>query len=50
LEEAVACLDLLLEDGHISRAEFEDYLEEAEGLGSQLISFGKKVRSEGARL
>jgi four helix bundle protein len=50
LEEVVCCLDLLLEDGHISRAEFEDYLEEGERLGAQLISFGKKVRSDGVRL
>ncbi len=50
LEELVCCLDLILEDGHISRDEFEAYLKEAEGLGAQLIAFGKKVRREGTRL
>lgn len=50
LEEVASCLDLLLDDDHISQAEFEEYLAEAESLGAQLISFGKKVRSEGARL
>ena len=50
LEEVVCCLDLILEDGHISRDEFEAYLKEAEGLGAQLIAFGKKVRREGTRL
>ena len=46
----VCCLDLILEDGHISQEEFEDYLKEAEALGAQLIAFGKKVRQEGTRL
>jgi len=50
LEEVVCCLDLILEDGHISKDEFEGYLKEAEGLGAQLIAFGKKVRKEGTRL
>jgi four helix bundle protein len=50
LEEAVCCLDLILEDGHISKEEFEAYLKEAEDLGAQLIAFGKKVRNEGSRL
>jgi len=50
LEEVVCCLDLILEDGHISKDEFEGYLKEAEGLGAQLIAFGKKVREEGSRL
>jgi four helix bundle protein len=50
LEEVVCCLDLILEDGHISKGEFEGYLKEAEVLGAQLIAFGKKVRKEGTRL
>jgi four helix bundle protein len=50
LEEAVCCLDLMLEDGYISKEEFEDHLKEAEALGAQLIAFGKKVRQEGTRL
>jgi len=50
LEEVVSCLDLLLDDGHIERSEFERYISEAEDLGAQLIAFGKKVRHEGARL
>jgi len=50
LEEVVCCMDLILEDGHITEDEFAEYLKEAEGLGAQLIAFGKKVRSEGARL
>jgi len=50
LEEVVCCLDLILEDGHISKDELEAYLKEAENLGAQLIAFGKKVRKEGSRL
>jgi hypothetical protein len=50
LEEVVFCLDLILEDGHITKDEFEKYLKEAENLGAQLIAFGKKVRQEGTRL
>jgi four helix bundle protein len=50
LEEVVCCLDLILEDGHISKEEFEGYLKEGEDLGAQLIAFGKKVRNEGSRL
>jgi len=50
LEEVVCCLDLILDDGHITDMEFEGYLKEAEVLGAQLISFGKKVRNEGIRL
>ena len=50
LEEVVCCLDLILDDGHITDLEFEGYLKEAEVLGAQLISFGKKVRNEGIRL
>jgi four helix bundle protein len=50
LEEVVCCLDLILEDGHISEGEFLEYFKEAEALGRQLISFGKKVRQEGGRL
>jgi four helix bundle protein len=50
LEEVVCCLDLILEDGHISKDEFEGYLKEAEELGAQLIAFGKKVRKDGIRL
>jgi four helix bundle protein len=50
LEEVVGCLDLILEDGHISKDEFEGYLKEAEELGAQLIAFGKKVRKDGIRL
>jgi four helix bundle protein len=50
LEEVVCCLDLFLEDGHISKDEFEGYLKEATELGGQLIAFGKKVRKEGTRL
>jgi len=50
LEEVVCCLDLILDDGHITTLEFEGYLKEAEVLGAQLIAFGKKVRNEGIRL
>jgi len=50
LEEVVCCLDLILDDGHITETEFEGYLREAEDLGSQLIAFGKKVRNQGRRL
>jgi hypothetical protein len=41
---------LILDDGYISELEFRGYMEEAEELGAQLISFGKKVRNEGVRL
>ncbi len=50
LEEAVCCVDLVLNDGHITDAEYSGYLKEAESLGAQLIAFGKKVRREGVRL
>jgi len=50
LEEVVSCLDLILEDGHITEDEFDRYLKEAENLGAQLIAFGKKVRQEETRL
>ena len=50
LEEVVCCLDLILDDGHISEVEFQAYIKEAEELGAQLIAFGKKVRKEGIRL
>jgi hypothetical protein len=50
LEEVLCCLDLILDDGHITEAGFEGYLREAEELGSQLIAFGKKVRKQGIRL
>jgi four helix bundle protein len=50
LEEVVCCLDLILEDGLISKDEFKRYLKEAEELGAQLIAFSKKVRKEGTRL
>ncbi len=50
LEEVVCCLDLVLEDGHITESEFEGYFREAEGLGAQLIAFGRKVRKQGTRL
>jgi len=50
LEEVVACLDLILDDGHISKEEFDGFLNEAENLGAQLIAFGKKVRQQGSRL
>ncbi len=50
LEEVVCCMDLILEDGHITEDEFAEYLKEAERLGAQLIAFGKKVRREGVRL
>jgi four helix bundle protein len=50
LEEVVCCLDLILEDGHISKDDFEECLKEAEELGAQLIAFGKKVRKDGIRL
>jgi len=43
-------LDLILDDGHIKEVEFERYLREAEELGAQLISFGRKVRKQGIRL
>jgi len=50
LEEVVCCLDLILEDGHITKDEFEGYLKEGEELGAQLIALGKKVRKDGIRL
>jgi len=50
LEEVVCCLDLILEDGHITKDEFEEYVKEAETLGAQLIALGKKVRKDGIRL
>jgi hypothetical protein len=50
LEEVVCCLDLVLDDGHITGADFEGYLREAEELGAQLIAFGKKVRKQGIRV
>lgn len=50
LEEAVCCLDLVLDDGHITEADFKGYLREAEDLGSQLIAFGKMIRNQGRRL
>ena len=50
LEEVVGCLDLSLDDGHITEREFEEYHREAEALGRQLIAFGKKVRDEGSYL
>src|SRR4030043_984122 len=49
LEEGVCCLDLILDDGHITETEFDGYLREAEELGAQLIAFGKKVRKKGIR-
>jgi len=50
LEEVLCCLDLILDDGYITEADFEGYLREAEELGAQLIAFGKKVRKRGIRL
>ncbi len=50
LEEVVSCMDLIFEDGHITKDEFAEYLKEAEQLGAQLIAFGKSVRAEGTRL
>jgi four helix bundle protein len=50
LEEVVCCLDLILDDGHITETQFKEYLREAEDLGSQLIAFGKMVRKQGIRL
>ena len=50
LEEVVCCLDLVLDDCYITGTEFEAYLSDAEGLGAQLIAFGKKVRKQGIRL
>jgi four helix bundle protein len=50
LEEVVGCLDLISDDGRITKEVFEEYLKEAEVVGSQLIAFGKKARSEGTRL
>ena len=35
---------------HYAESEFEEYLREAEGLGAQLIAFGRKVRKQGIRL
>lgn len=46
----MCCLDLVLDDGHITETEYEAYLREAEELGAQLIAFGKKVRKQGIRL
>ncbi|MEW6375035.1 MAG: four helix bundle protein [Thermodesulfobacteriota bacterium] len=50
LEEVVCCLELIMEDGHITRGEFEEYYKESENLGAQLIAFSKRVRHEGTRL
>lgn len=50
LEEVVSCLDLILDDGYITEDVFERYLKGAEGLGAQLIAFGRKVRKQGIRL
>jgi four helix bundle protein len=50
LEEVVCCLDLILDDGYITEDVFERYLKEAEGLGAQLIAFGRKVPKQGIRL
>jgi four helix bundle protein len=50
LEEVVCCLDLVLDDGHITEAGFEGYLRELEKLGAQLIAFGRKVREQRIRL
>jgi len=50
LEEVVCCLDLILEDGCLTKDEFDEYLKEAETLGAQLIAFWKKVRKDGIRL
>ena len=50
LEEVLCCLDLILDDGHITNKEFEGFLREAEELGAPLISFGRKVRKQGIRL
>ena len=49
-DEVVCCLDLILDDGHITGDVFDGYVKEAEGLGAQLIAFGRKVRAEGTRL
>ena len=50
LEEVVCCLDLVLDDGYITEDSFVRYLKEAEGLGAQLIAFGRKVCKQGNRL
>lgn len=42
LEEVVCCLDLILDDGHITETEFDGYLREAEVLGSQTNRIWKK--------
>ena len=47
MEEVGCCLDLILDDGHISEVEFVEYLREGEELGAQLIAFGRKVRKQG---
>jgi four helix bundle protein len=49
LEEVACCLDLMRDDGILGEDAFVEYLKEAEELGSQLIAFGKKVRSQGRR-
>jgi four helix bundle protein len=46
LEEVVCCLDLLLDDGHITEERFGEDLRSAEEVGAQLIAFGKKVRRD----
>jgi hypothetical protein len=43
-------LDLILDDGYLTEDAFERYLKEAEGVGAQLIAFGRKVRKQGIRL
>jgi len=50
LEEVMSCLDLILDDGHITKEKFEEILRKAEESGAQLIASGKKVRREGTRL
>ena|SRR3989344_5054841 len=45
LNEVVACLDSALDDGYISKAVHEPYLEEARRLAGQLTAFRKKLLS-----
>ncbi|MFH1207307.1 MAG: four helix bundle protein [Patescibacteria group bacterium] len=44
LEEAVACMDIALDEKYISLQDHEKHLALAENLGKQLLGFSKKLR------
>ncbi|MDP2364492.1 MAG: four helix bundle protein [Ignavibacteria bacterium] len=43
LNEVVACLDLVLDDGYITGEEHQEYLQKAEKLANQLTAFRKSL-------